>query len=210
MPWKSTTATAHCKPPSGLDRTEELEAPDLVLGADGRVRAHCPPERRVSDAPVLGPRVRPTLQRLTVRIGARPFGEVDGVRAIIRQEERRGEQAGGRMGIRLQRRHDRVHPVALGLGIRAQQGLAGALTFPNGAALVRATIPVERRGSAFGTVGLATGLAAASGPPLGGALVHLFGWSAIFWANVPVVVGALLLALRSLPRGQSRRHVGFA
>ena len=83
---------------------------------------------------------------------------------------------------------------------RTQQALAGALSFPNGAAMVREAVPLERRGSAFGVVGMATGLAAASGPPLGGVLVHAFGWPAIFWANVPVVGTAILLGWRSLPR----------
>jgi EmrB/QacA subfamily drug resistance transporter len=85
---------------------------------------------------------------------------------------------------------------------RTQQALAGALSFPTGAALVREAVPLERRGSAFGVVGMATGLAAASGPPLGGALVHAFGWPAIFWANVPVVGTALMLGWRSLPRSK--------
>ena len=91
---------------------------------------------------------------------------------------------------------------------RTQQALAGAMSFPNGTAMVREAVPEKRRGSAFGVVGLATGLAAASGPPIGGALVHAFGWSSIFWANVPVVGLAMLLGWRSLPRspaGQSNR-----
>jgi EmrB/QacA subfamily drug resistance transporter len=82
---------------------------------------------------------------------------------------------------------------------RTQQALAGALTFPNGAALIREGIPAERRGSAFGTIGMAASVAAASGPPIGGLLVHQFGWAAIFWANVPVVLMSILLGLRSLP-----------
>lgn len=91
---------------------------------------------------------------------------------------------------------------------RTQQALAGAMSFPNGAAMVRDAVPHERRGFAFGTIGLATGLAAAAGPPIGGILVHSFGWSAIFWANVPVVGAALLLGWQSLPRrthGPDRR-----
>lgn len=83
---------------------------------------------------------------------------------------------------------------------RALQALAGALTFPNGVAMVRDAVPMERRGTAFGIIGLAAATAAASGPPLGGALVHAFGWPAIFWANVPVIGIAILLGLRSLPR----------
>ncbi|MCA9878102.1 MAG: MFS transporter, partial [Thermomicrobiales bacterium] len=86
---------------------------------------------------------------------------------------------------------------------RTQQALAGALTFPSGAAMIREAVPEERRGQAFGVIGMATGLAAASGPPLGGLLVSAFGWPAIFWMNVPVVGGALLLGWRSLPRSSA-------
>jgi EmrB/QacA subfamily drug resistance transporter len=89
---------------------------------------------------------------------------------------------------------------------RTQQALAGAMSFPNGTAIVREAIPESRRGSAFGVIGMATGLAAASGPPIGGALVHAFGWAAIFWLNVPVVASALLLAWQSLPRSDHERR----
>lgn len=94
---------------------------------------------------------------------------------------------------------------------RTQQALAGAMSFPNGAAMIREAVPRERRGSAFGTLGLATGLAAAVGPPIGGVLVHLFGWPAIFWANVPVAAAALLMASKSLPRrvGSGKRAAPF-
>lgn len=95
---------------------------------------------------------------------------------------------------------------------RTQQALAGALSFPNGTAMVREAVPPERRGSAFGVIGLATGLAAASGPPIGGLLVHAFGWSAIFWANVPVVAAALFLGWQSLPQhvtGRRDKRVRF-
>lgn len=83
---------------------------------------------------------------------------------------------------------------------RTQQALAGALSFPTGTAIIREAVPESQRGSAFGLIGMTTGLAAAAGPPIGGALVSAFGWPAIFWANVPVVGAAVLLAWRSLPR----------
>jgi EmrB/QacA subfamily drug resistance transporter len=89
---------------------------------------------------------------------------------------------------------------------RTQQALAGALSFPNGTAMVREGIPPERRGSAYGTVGMAASAAAASGPPIGGLLVHWFGWQSIFWMNVPVVGLAILLGLRSLPKPNEARE----
>src|SRR5680860_454438 len=83
---------------------------------------------------------------------------------------------------------------------RTLQALAGALTLPNGVAMIRDALPAERRGMAYGIIGLAAATAAASGPPIGGALVHAFGWSAIFWANVPIIGVALLLSMNILPR----------
>jgi DHA2 family methylenomycin A resistance protein-like MFS transporter len=85
---------------------------------------------------------------------------------------------------------------------RAQQALAGALAMPNGTAMVRDIVQADRRGAAFGLIGMATGLAAALGPPLGGVLVHGFGWQAIFWANVPIILVTLVLGARLLPAQQ--------
>jgi len=86
------------------------------------------------------------------------------------------------------------------LVFRALQAMAGALCIPNGIALVREAVPVERRGQSMGIIGMAAGTAAAVGPPVGGFLVHLGGWPAIFLANVPVIAVAAVLALRALPQ----------
>ena len=87
------------------------------------------------------------------------------------------------------------------IAFRLQQAAAGALAFPNVLALVRELLPEQRRGAAFGTLGSAIALAAAAGPPLGGALVALGGWRAIFLVNLPWVGLTLLLALRTVPAG---------
>jgi DHA2 family methylenomycin A resistance protein-like MFS transporter len=47
--------------------------------------------------------------------------------------------------------------------------------------------------SAVAAIGLA------AGPTVGGVVVDLVGWSAIFWVNVPVCAAAVLLALRYVP-----------
>lgn len=88
---------------------------------------------------------------------------------------------------------------------RTQQALAGALVFPTGVAILRQEVPEERRGTAFGLVGMTTALAAAIGPPLGGVLVHAFDWRAIFWVNIPIILIAFLLNWRALPVTQERR-----
>ena len=83
------------------------------------------------------------------------------------------------------------------LGFRLQQAAAGALMGPSSFALLRSIIPVERRASRFGLVGATTSLAAGLGPVIGGLLTTVGGWRAIFVANVPVVIAALLLGRRA-------------
>ena len=89
--------------------------------------------------------------------------------------------------------------LAVLITFRVLQAVAGALVFPNSIALVRELLPEARRGTVFGMLGSAIGLAAAAGPPLGGALVALGGWQAIFLVNLPWVAVAIWLALRSVP-----------
>ncbi|HUP28448.1 MAG TPA: MFS transporter [Chloroflexia bacterium] len=83
---------------------------------------------------------------------------------------------------------------------RLLQALSGAISLPNGVALLREIIPEARRASSFGMVGAATSLAASAGPPLGGFLLSSAGWRTLFFANVPVVVLALALGWYAIPR----------
>ncbi len=92
---------------------------------------------------------------------------------------------------------------------RILQAIAGALVLPNSVAIVREVVPEERRARAFGLIGAVVAVAAALGPPLGGLLVEAADWPAIFYINLVVVVPALLLGWRWLPRvdpsGESTR-----
>ncbi len=80
---------------------------------------------------------------------------------------------------------------------RAVQALAAALLAPSSLALLLPAFPPERRGAAVGLWGATGGIAAATGPALGGVLVDAFGWRAVFLVNVPVVL-ATLVAGRSV------------
>jgi len=72
---------------------------------------------------------------------------------------------------------------------------ASALIVPNASALLRTQLPERLLPFAYGMFGATMGAAAAIGPLLGGALTQLFGWPAIFLANVPWVLVALILIL---------------
>lgn len=82
---------------------------------------------------------------------------------------------------------------------RAIQGIGGALLVPGGLALLNATAAPERRGRLIGTWGSLTSMVIAFGPTLGGWLVDNMSWRMVFFINVPLGVGALILAMRYVP-----------
>jgi EmrB/QacA subfamily drug resistance transporter len=75
---------------------------------------------------------------------------------------------------------------------RAVQAVAAALLAPSSLALLLPAFPPERRGAAVGLWGATGGIAAATGPALGGVLVDALGWRAVFLVNVPVVLATLV------------------
>jgi EmrB/QacA subfamily drug resistance transporter len=81
------------------------------------------------------------------------------------------------------------------IGARAVQGAGAALLMPLGLALLSAAFPPERRGAAIGIFSAITGLAVASGPLVGGAVVQGLAWEWIFWINVPIAIVAIPLVL---------------
>jgi EmrB/QacA subfamily drug resistance transporter len=81
------------------------------------------------------------------------------------------------------------------IAARAVQGAGSALIMPLGLALLSAAFPPEKRGAAIGIFSAITGLAVASGPLVGGAVVEGISWEWIFWLNVPIGLIAIPLVL---------------
>jgi MFS family permease len=73
-------------------------------------------------------------------------------------------------------------------------------------ALVAGAVPRERTGRAMGLLGSTSAIGTALGPSLGGALIAVVGWRAIFLVNVPLGAAALVLARRHL--GDDRARAG--
>jgi EmrB/QacA subfamily drug resistance transporter len=78
---------------------------------------------------------------------------------------------------------------------RVLQGVGAAFILSLGLALLSAAFPPERRGLAIGLFSAVTGLAVASGPLVGGAVVNGLDWTWIFWLNVPIGLIAAPLVL---------------
>jgi len=93
------------------------------------------------------------------------------------------------------------------IAARALQGLGAAIVMPLSLTILTAGFPAERRGFVVGVWGGIAGLAVASGPLIGGAVIQGLDWHWIFWINVPIGLAAIALsALRlSESRGPSTR-----
>jgi EmrB/QacA subfamily drug resistance transporter len=74
---------------------------------------------------------------------------------------------------------------------RAIQGIGGAIVTPLTLTILSEAFPKEKRGLALGAWSGIAGLAVASGPLVGGAVVDGISWQWIFWLNVPI--GILLV-----------------
>ncbi|MDQ1699105.1 MAG: hypothetical protein QOG34_968 [Frankiaceae bacterium] len=82
------------------------------------------------------------------------------------------------------------------VAFRAVQGAGAAIVTPLTLTLLSAAVPIEKRGMALGIWGAVAGLAIATGPVVGGAVVQGWSWQTIFWLNVPL--GLLLIPIARL------------
>ncbi|HEX8918422.1 MAG TPA: DHA2 family efflux MFS transporter permease subunit [Chloroflexota bacterium] len=88
---------------------------------------------------------------------------------------------------------------------RVIQGVGGALLTPQSMSIITSIFPPEKRGAAFGVWGAVAGLAAVTGPTLGGFLTTTFSWRAIFYVNVPIGIAAIVLATLVMPELTNHR-----
>ena len=77
---------------------------------------------------------------------------------------------------------------------RGLQGIGGAAMFATSLALIAQEFQGPERGTAIAAWGATIGGAVAVGPLVGGALTDGFGWEWIFFVNVPIGIGTVILA----------------
>jgi MFS family permease len=89
--------------------------------------------------------------------------------------------------------------------VRFFQSIGSSAAYPAGIAIFRAQDARRRApAAALGAVSITNSVSSALGPVLGGALVALAGWPAIFVANVPVALLGIVIALLWLPADRTR------
>jgi MFS family permease len=85
------------------------------------------------------------------------------------------------------------------IAARALQGVGGALLAPASLAIVSAAFPPGERGRALGLWAAFSAVSIAFAPPLGGLLIELWSWRAVFFVNVPLLALVLLIAPWQVP-----------
>jgi MFS family permease len=86
---------------------------------------------------------------------------------------------------------------------RSIQGITTAITIPVGVALIQNVYKQNELAKAMGIFGTITGAGLALGPVMGGALVTKFGWSSVFFVNIPFVIVGFSLCLFTVKESRS-------
>ena len=99
--------------------------------------------------------------------------------------------------------------IGLLIAARFLQALGGGGFLPSAVGIVAEEFPHSRQ-RAVGFFSSIFPIGQIVGPVIGGWLIHSFGWSSIFWVNVPVGLLVLVLGWVLLPAGTPRRgHIDF-
>src|SRR5215472_13590802 len=85
------------------------------------------------------------------------------------------------------------------IAARALQGVGAALLTPQAMVIIQAVFPREKMGTAFGIFSSMVGLAAVSGPTLGGVLTTYLSWRWVFYVNLPIAAVGIAAAYLYVP-----------
>ncbi len=75
---------------------------------------------------------------------------------------------------------------------RFMQGAAGAMIFSTGVAIITSVTPAHKRGAALGVLAACVYIGLTLAPAVGGWLTELLGWRAVFYFQIPLMIGLLV------------------
>lgn len=85
------------------------------------------------------------------------------------------------------------------VGFRVLQGLGASMIYAIGPAIISDAFAPNERGQALGFMGSVVAAGSSAGPVIGGLLLGKFGWTSIFFVNVPIGLLAIWRAWTILP-----------
>lgn len=77
---------------------------------------------------------------------------------------------------------------------RIIQAVSAGIMMPLTQVILLNLYPISQRGRAMGLFGMVIGVAPAIGPVLGGYIVEIYNWSALFWIVLPIALANFILA----------------
>ncbi|MHA0289012.1 MFS transporter [Mycobacterium sp. C3-094] len=90
------------------------------------------------------------------------------------------------------------------IGARFLQGIGGSMMNPVALSIIsQIFVKPQERARALGIWGGVTGISMAAGPIVGGLLIETIGWRSVFWINLPICAGALILTAVFVPETKS-------
>jgi EmrB/QacA subfamily drug resistance transporter len=95
------------------------------------------------------------------------------------------------------------------IAARVLQGVGAAALTPQAMVIIQSVFPRERMGAAFGVFSSMVGLAAVSGPTLGGVLTTYLSWRWVFYVNLPITAAGIVLAYLFVPEVRTARRHGL-
>ena len=88
------------------------------------------------------------------------------------------------------------------IAARAAMGVGGSLIMPATLSIIMDVFPQEERGKAMSVWAGMAAIGVGLGPLIGGAVIEISSWPAVFWINVPIALTALTLGLRLVPESR--------
>ncbi|WP_081361118.1 MFS transporter [Neomoorella thermoacetica] len=92
---------------------------------------------------------------------------------------------------------------------RAVQAIGAGMFMAMGPAIITSVFPPYERGRALGTNGMIIAVGLALGPTLGGFLVTVAGWEAIFTINIPIGIISYIMCRQVVPESRDLKPQQF-
>lgn len=89
------------------------------------------------------------------------------------------------------------------IAARALQGVGGAIMSALALSILSETYSGKARAGAIGIWATVAGLGFGLGPVVGGLLLGVFGWSSIFWVNLPFALAGIALTVTVVPESRN-------
>jgi EmrB/QacA subfamily drug resistance transporter len=92
---------------------------------------------------------------------------------------------------------------------RVLEAISAAMLASTSSAIITNAVAPTSRGKALSFTAIAVAVASCAGPTLGGLLASKFGWSSIFFINIPIGILGTIFSIRFIQKDQTNHDVKF-